>query len=389
MKMSHYREKKPGVYEFCIDLGYDSLGKRIRKYRTLPCKGEREAKKMVARLEVEMTDQNHIDSDNIKFDTLYENWKKEYAPSTLDPLTQEGYEYVFEAHILPHFKKATVKDIKARDIIRFLDAGIKRGDGQYGIERRHRCIRSIFKYAAQYDYISKDVSLEVPKPKIRARKKEVYDSDEIVHIFDLLERKEVNQRQKLMITLALTGGLRRGEVMGIDMDEDIDFENNCIYIKRSVQYTKMHGLRVKSTKTDEERTVTFDEITMKEIYEYRRERKKEIMKIRDEYKGYKDVYGNTVNLLFAHIDGTPYAPHTVSQFWRRIVNRYELKKISFHDLRHSSATYLLSKGYNMKAIQERLGHKDYKTTMNLYAHVTKKMETETGNAFLEVRARKN
>lgn len=53
-----------------------------------------------------------------------------------------------------------------------------------------------------------------------------------------------------MITLALTGGLRRGEVLGIDMDEDIDFENNCIYISRSVQYTKQQGLRIKSTKND-------------------------------------------------------------------------------------------------------------------------------------------
>jgi integrase len=387
--MATYRPIRPGYFEFCIELGYNSLGKRLRKYRTLPCKGEREAKKIAARLEVEFSDENYIDNDNIKFGTLYENWKKEYAPATLDPLTQEGYEYVFEAHILPQFKKATVKDIKARDIIRFLDEGIKRGDGQYGIERRHRCIRSIFKYAVKYDYISKDVSLEVPKPKIRARKKEVYDSEEIAHIFDLLEKNNVNKRQKLMITLALTGGLRRGEVMGIDMDEDIDFENNCIYISRSVQYTKRHGLRIKSTKNEEERSVTFDEITMKEIYEYRRERKKEIMKIRDEYKGYKDVNGKVVNLLFAHIDGTPYAPHTVSQFWRRIVKRYELKKISFHDLRHSSATYLLSKGFNMKAIQERLGHKDYKTTMNTYAHVTKKMEKDTGNAFLDVRAHKS
>ncbi|XJZ29039.1 tyrosine-type recombinase/integrase [Bacillota bacterium Lsc_1132] len=59
--------------------------------------------------------------------------------------------------------------------------------------------------------------------------------------------------------------------------------------------------------------------------------------------------------------------------------------MSFHDLRHSSASYLLSKGHSMKAIQERLGHKDIKTTMNLYTHVTKKMDEELGNAFLDVR----
>jgi site-specific recombinase XerD len=124
---------------------------------------------------------------------------------------------------------------------------------------------------------------------------------------------------------------------------------------------------------------------MKEVYEYRKERKMEIMKIRDEYKGFKTVKGEHVNLLFANLDGTPYSPSSVSQFWQRIVTRYDLKKIAFHDLRHSSASYLLSEGFSMKAIQERLGHKDIGTTMNLYTHVTKKMDSDVGNAFLKVR----
>ncbi|WHZ60188.1 tyrosine-type recombinase/integrase [Metabacillus hrfriensis] len=57
--------------------------------------------------------------------------------------------------------------------------------------------------------------------------------------------------------------------------------------------------------------------------------------------------------------------------------------MAFHDLRHSSASYLLSEGYSMKAIRERLGHKDIGTTMNLYTHVTKKMDSDVGNAFFK------
>ncbi|UAL53515.1 tyrosine-type recombinase/integrase [Bacillus sp. CMF21] len=92
-----------------------------------------------------------------------------------------------------------------------------------------------------------------------------------------------------------------------------------------------------------------------------------------------------VNLLFANLDGIPCSPSSVSQFWQRIVKRYDLKKIAFHDLRHSSASYLLSEGFSMKATQERLGHKDIGSTRNLYTHVTKKMDSDVGNAFLKVR----
>lgn len=77
---------------------------------------------------------------------------------------------------------------------------------------------------------------------------------------------------------------------------------------------------------------------MNEIERYRTERKIEIMKIKKWYKGFKTVDGEKVDLLFANIDGTHYDPHSISQFWSRIVKRYDLKKISFHDLRHSSAS---------------------------------------------------
>ncbi|MCM3651283.1 tyrosine-type recombinase/integrase [Metabacillus litoralis] len=381
--MSTFREVSPGKYEFCLELGYDTAGNRIRKYRNRPCKNDKEAKKILARLEVELMDGKLVDNNNINFEMLYEKWKEEYAPYKLDPNTEETYKYVIEKSILPEFKKAKLHKILARDLIRYFNKEEKNGVGQYALEKRHRCIRSLFKYAKEFEYIRENISLEVPKPKVKPRKKDYYDEGEIIDVFKVIN--DCRTHQRLMITLALTGALRRGEVMAIDMDKDIDFETNTIEIRHSVQKTKEHGLRIKSTKTDEERTVTFDAVTMKEIYEYRKERKKEIMRIRDEYKGFKTVNGEHVDLLFANIDGTPYSPSTVSQFWSRIVDRYKLKKIAFHDLRHSSASYLLSKGFSMKAIQERLGHKDIATTMNLYTHVTKKMDSDLGNAFLEVR----
>lgn len=380
--MSGFRQVRKGYYEFRIELGYDSLGKRIRKFKTLPCKNDSEAKKILARLEVEFEDSKFVDK-NISFSALYQKWKEEYAPYNMDVGTQEIYEYVIEKSILPYFGKAKVQNILARDIIRYFNKEEKDGVGQYALEKRHRCIRSLFHFAKKFNYIDEDISLEVPKPKIKARKKEYYDEDEIARLFEVI--KNVPEHQRLMITLAVIGALRRGEVLGIDMNKDIDFENNTIHIRRSVQKTKKEGLRVKATKTGDERIVTFDEITMDEIKKYRAKRKKEIMKIRNEYKGFVADNGEKVDLLFANIDGTPYDPHTVSQFWRRIVKRYDLKPISFHDLRHSSATYLLSKGFSMKAIQERLGHTDITTTMNLYTHVTKKLDAEAGNAFLDIR----
>ncbi len=55
----------------------------------------------------------------------------------------------------------------------------------------------------------------------------------------------------------------------------------------------------------------------------------------------------------------------------------------FHDLRHTHATMLLESDVNIKIIQERLGHNDISTTLNVYSHVTPKAEEEALNKFEE------
>lgn len=377
--MSSFREIRPGTYEFTLELGYDSKGERIRKYRNRKCKNDREAKKIMARLEVELMDGILEDPNRMTFENLYEKWKVDYAPYTLDQNTQETYELVIDASLLPVFGKAKIQKLLARDLIKYFNDEKKKGVGQYTLEKRHRCLRSLFRFATKFEYIQKDISLEVPKPPVVARKKDYYDEDEIPEVFEVIASCLPHQR--LMITLALEGGLRRGEVLAIDMYKDIDEKNCGIDINKSLQQTKKQGLRIKVPKNGEGRFVTLDEMTMEELLAYRSYRETEKELLGDEYEGFKTEKGKHVDLLFGHPNGKPFVPNSVSQFWRRIVDRYDLKKIAFHDLRHSSASYLLSQGYSVKVVQERLGHKDYQTTMNIYAHVSKKMNQEAGNAF--------
>lgn len=75
------------------------------------------------------------------------------------------------------------------------------------------------------------------------------------------------------------------------------------------------------------------------------------------------------DLVFCELDGRPYIPHTISQAWRRIVTRLDLKGVRFHDLRHTCASMLLQQGVHPKIVQERLGHSSISVTLDLYSHV--------------------
>src|SRR5699024_9800941 len=85
--------------------------------------------------------------------------------------------------------------------------------------------------------------------------------------------------------------------------------------------------------------------------------------------------------IFCHLDGKPYRVDSFYQRWVRFLKRHGLRFVRYHDIRHSSATWLIKEGVNPKTIQERLGHKEMSTTMNIYAHVLKEVDQEASMKF--------
>ena len=78
--------------------------------------------------------------------------------------------------------------------------------------------------------------------------------------------------------------------------------------------------------------------------------------------------------------GKLYDPDFVTGHFRQLLKKHNLKKIRFHDLRHSCASVLLAQGVPMKQIQEWLGHSDMSTTANIYSHLDAVTKADTGAA---------
>jgi integrase len=76
------------------------------------------------------------------------------------------------------------------------------------------------------------------------------------------------------------------------------------------------------------------------------------------------------DLVFAHLDGSPLDPTTVSHAFNKVARRVGLAQIRFHDLRHTHASLLLRQGVHPKVVSERLGHSTVAITLDVYSHVT-------------------
>ena len=171
----------------------------------------------------------------------------------------------------------------------------------------------------------------------------------------------------------------------------IDFDNNMISIRHTVTSCNVDGKYIEiasdSTKTKSSRRSLPMVEPVREM----------LLKLRDWQEHNKAICGKSYckeheGYICVNEIGERIKPSYLSNKFRQTLKENDLRHIRFHDLRHSCATLQLSHGANMKQIQEWLGHSDFNTTANLYAHldVSAKMQSaEIMNEVLMLNGPKN
>jgi len=81
------------------------------------------------------------------------------------------------------------------------------------------------------------------------------------------------------------------------------------------------------------------------------------------------LYGGITDFVFAHLDGTPLDPSSVTHVFRKVIHRAGLEGLRLHDLRHSYASLMLAAGVNVKAISRSMGHTNIGITLDTYSHL--------------------
>jgi len=106
---------------------------------------------------------------------------------------------------------------------------------------------------------------------------------------------------------------------------------------------------------------------------------------RDQRDGMRQTIGmpktTDSDLVFAHLDGKPYLPNSITHAWIKLVRSCGLSGIRFHDARHTHCSLLLKGGVPLKVIQARVGHTNFGITANIYAHLSPNMQREAANSF--------
>lgn len=365
--MASARKRGKDSYLLTVELGYDSLGKRIKHTKTVKTKNKKEADIELAKFIVEVESGEFIAPEKMSFEAFVYEWKTKFAVKHLGLKSIENYTAHLNNRIIPYFKGVQINQIKTMHIIRFLDSINVRLDGKNGevssatIVYIYRILRSIFLKAVEWRVIKENPMKGVKKPKeVPTNEIQVYDEHDVKLLFKALEDESFLFR--MLITLAISTGMRRGELIALEW-KHIDFNDGTLKVVQSISINENGQPVIKPPKTNKSvRTISLPSSTLEMLKKYRMHYLQEKMRILDRWKEtdhefvFPNAYGGSLHFS------------RPTKWWIKFLDYNGLKKIRFHDLRHTSATLLINQGVHAKIISERLGHADITTTMNVYGH---------------------
>lgn len=379
MVAGHLREKSGHYYAV---LNYtDSSGKRKTKWIStgLPVKGNKkraEAILLEARRNFVVDAKKQI-NDDILFADYMEEWLDIIKNSVAIP-TFASYSSIVKKKISPYFREQgiTLKNLTAKNIQDYYNYELSRVSAS-SVLHYHANIHKALKYAVKTDLIDANPADKIERPKKKRFVGSFYNADEINELFEL----SMGTKLELPILFAACYGLRRSEIIGLKWDS-IDFTRNSITIHHTITSCNLDGKHIlvvsDDTKTNlSMRTLPLVPFIRDRLLEIKGQQQQENQRLcgRSYIKDY-------IGYVCVNEIGDLIKPHYVTERFSKLLKINGLRHIRFHDLRHSCASLLLANGVSMKQIQEWLGHSDFATTANIYAHLDYSAKLSSADAMV-------
>lgn len=378
MVAGHLQEKRGYFY---IVLNYkDSNGKRKSKWiaTSLPVKGnKRKADELLQQARIEFRPEAEepkptapavaVPVTSLTGDVLFADFMLSWLDvikRSVSPVTFSSYSEMVKGITVPYFRKTGIRlsALKPRDIQAFYDEKIKTVSAN-SVIHYHANIHKALDMAVKLELIPNNPSNHVELPKKARFVGSFYNSDELNELFAATKGTKL----EIPVLFGAFYGLRRSEVVGLKWDA-IDFENNTITIRHTVTTCRIDGKKVMVAA---DRTKNKSSMRTLPLVPFFKER---LLYLQDQQNKQRKLCGGSYCRDFRGyicVDemGVLIKPDYISAAFPKLLDRYGLRRIRFHDLRHSCASLLLAHGVPMKQIQEWLGHSDFSTTANIYSHL--------------------
>lgn len=366
------------LYRFQIYVGIDPLTGKEKRTRRSNFKTQKEAKLELARIKLQIEKGTFFKQVAETYLDIYNLWIKQYK-KTVEESTFVKTTGIFKNHILPAMSEYKIKKIT-------IDVCQLHVDEWSSKLKKFRMVKSyaskVLDFAIKRGYIQTNPfthvetssSLKKKQESKEVKKENFYTREELIEVLSCFE-KEKNIKAYTLFRLLAFSGIRKGEALAL-MWNDINFRDNEININKAVSRGLNNRLYEKPTKTGVARKLKMDSGTMQILKAWKKTQKEDYFKL-----GFNTT--NTNQLVFSNEENQYLQPTITSKWILQIQKKYKLKSVTTHGLRHTHCSLLFEAGAKIKEVQDRLGHSDIQTTMNIYTHVTAKAKESAIQKFEE------
>jgi integrase len=294
-------------------------------------------------------------------------WLDEVVKPNRRADTHRSYEWIVRVHLTPHLGKIQLDKLTAQWVQMFLNERHRSGLSANTVKHINATLRAAFSKAQKEGLLDRNVAKLVNLPFAEKYIPQVLDP---VGAKKLLAATSEHQHSALF-SVALSLGLRRGEVIGLRW-RDVDLVANELRVRSSLARVKGSGMVLGEPKSrSAKRVLRLPRVCSAALLKQKRQQ--------EEQRKWAGSAWVDSDYVFTNSRGGPLAPEVVTREFASALEGAGLPPIRFHDLRHSCATLLLVQGVHPKLVQDTLGHSSFQLTMDTYSHMLPSLKTEVAS----------
>jgi integrase len=314
---------------------------------------KKDAEAVLRRVEEEVASGVYAKSDTT-FEEVSQKWLKDVARHNVKPSTYDRYAHDVNYHLSPTFGRMKLTSITAEKIQSFVSEKIDDGCSPRSVVLMLKMLGAVMKWAVANNYIGKNPVTNVKRPRVSDEEMDFLTADEVNRLLAALP-----DEHRALFATAVMSGLRQGELLALRWT-DFDPERGVLFVSRT--YHPDYGFGAPKSQKGRRAVQMSPELVG--ILEGQRS---------------TSIYDEPDDLIFPNHVGKPLDYRNVARrVFDKALDQAGLRRIRFHDLRHTYAALMISLGCNIKWLQRQMGHASLTTTMDTYGHILPDVEEHIG-----------
>src|SRR5215213_9596037 len=298
-----------------------------------------------------------LSTDRQSVAQFLDKWLAASVKPSVKTKTYEGYESIVRVRVAPRIGNRQLAKLTPLDLQALYTELADAGLSARSVHCTHRGLHRAFVQAVRWNLMARNPCDGAQGPRATRSEMKVWTPEE-TDAFLIATRPHPAHAPYM---LALTTGMRQGELLGVKW-ADIDLTAGTLAVRRALQRQRGKGLVFEEPKTARSRRSIH--LSQRAIAALRAHHDRQTFDRRAAGSEW-----NALDLVFCHANGEPLDPPYQTAIFKNAVEAADLPAIRFHDMRHTAATILLSRGVHVKLVSELLGHATIVLTLDTYSHL--------------------